>query len=83
MYFIPIFFPSLLQKGLLVSDTWIHLHSHKQEELIFKKYEEKLKLVMGTKVNINRKSGGKGKIEIEYYSPDEFERLIEIMSNIN
>ncbi len=56
---------------------------NKQEELIFKKYEEKLKLVMGTKVNINRKSGGKGKIEIEYYSPDEFERLIEIMSNIN
>lgn len=56
---------------------------NKQEELIFKKYEEKLKLIMGTKVNINRKSGGKGKIEIEYYSPDEFERLIEIMSNIN
>ena len=56
---------------------------NKQEELIFKKYEEKLKLVMGTKVNINRKSDGKGKIEIEYYSPDEFERLIEIMSNIN
>ena len=56
---------------------------NKQEELIFKKYEEKLKLIMGTKVNINRKSDGKGKIEIEYYSPDEFERLIEIMSNIN
>lgn len=56
---------------------------NKQEELIFKKYEEKLKLIMGTKVNINRRSGGKGKIEIEYYSPDEFERLIEIMSNIN
>lgn len=56
---------------------------NKQEELIFRKYEEKLKLIMGTKVNINRRSGGKGKIEIEYYSPDEFERLIEIMSNIN
>lgn len=56
---------------------------NKQEELVFKKYEEKLKLIMGTKVKINRKPGGKGKIEIEYYSPDEFERLIEIMSNIN
>ena len=51
--------------------------------LFQQKYEEKLKLIMGTKVNINRRSGGKGKIEIEYYSPDEFERLIEIMSNIN
>ncbi len=54
-----------------------------QEELIYKQYEEKLKLVMGTKVHINCKPGGKGKIEIEYYSPDEFERIIGIMSMIN
>lgn len=53
-----------------------------QEELIYKQYEEKLKLVMGTKVKINCKSSGKGKIEIEYYSPDEFERIIDMMSNI-
>lgn len=57
--------------------------ANSQEELIYKQYEEKLKLVMGTKVNINRKSGGKGKIEIEYYSPEEFERIIDIMSNFN
>ena len=54
-----------------------------QEKLIFKQYEEKLKLVMGTKVIISHKNDGKGKIEIEYYSPEEFERLIDIMSNIN
>lgn len=54
-----------------------------QEKLIFKQYEEKLKLVMGTKVNISHKNDGKGKIEIEYYSPEEFERLIDIMSKIN
>ena len=54
-----------------------------QEKLIFKQYEEKLKLVMGTKVNNSHKNDGKGKIEIEYYSPEEFERLIDIMSNIN
>lgn len=57
--------------------------ANSQEELIYKQYEEKLKLVMGTKVNINCKSGGKGKIEIEYYSPEEFERIIDIMSNFN
>ncbi len=54
-----------------------------QEKLIFKQYEEKLKLVMGTKVNISHKNDGKGKIEIEYYSREELERLIDIMSNIN
>ena len=29
--------------------------------------EEKLKMIMGTKVNINHGKKGKGKIEIEYY----------------
>lgn len=47
-----------------------------QTELIYKDYEEKLKTVIGTKVNINNKGKGKGKIEIEYFSPDEFDRII-------
>ena len=42
-----------------------------------------MKSILGTKVEIKKKDAQKGKIEIEYYSPDEFERLIEIMSNIN
>lgn len=50
-----------------------------QTELIYKDYEEKLKLVIGTKVNINNKGKGKGKIEIEYFSPDEFDRIIGMM----
>ena len=38
---------------------------------------------MGTKVNINRnKDGKKGKIEIEYYSPDEFDRIIELINHL-
>ena len=42
----------------------------------------KLKEIMGTKVNINHKKGGKGKIEIEYYSQDELERLLELFDSI-
>ena len=54
-----------------------------QLRIIYAGYEEKLKSIIGTKVNINRnKDGKKGKIEIEYYSPDEFERIIELMSNL-
>ncbi|MBC8563609.1 ParB/RepB/Spo0J family partition protein [Jutongia huaianensis] len=45
-----------------------------QTELIYKDYEEKLKTVIGTKVNINNKGKGKGKIEIEYFSPEDLER---------
>ena len=53
-----------------------------QTELIYKDYEEKLKTVIGTKVNINNKGKGKGKIEIEYFSPDEFDRIVGMMMSM-
>ena len=37
---------------------------------------------MGTNVSINHKKGGKGKIEIEYYSQEELERLLELFNGI-
>lgn len=54
-----------------------------QLEVVFAEYAEKLKSIMGTKVNINRnKDGKKGKIEIEYYSSEEFERIMDMMSHL-
>lgn len=53
-----------------------------QFQIIYQKYEEKLKTTLGTKVNINQKAKGKGKIEIEYYSPEEFDRIMELMGRI-
>lgn len=50
--------------------------------LIYRELEEKLKSVMGTKVIINRKDKNKGRIEIEYYSQEELERLIEMMESL-
>lgn len=38
--------------------------------------EEELKQILGTKVTIKQSPDNKGKIEIEYYSLDELERLI-------
>ena len=46
-----------------------------------RKVEDDLKHIMGTKVNLNQ-SGKKGKIEIEYYSRDELERLIEMLKSL-
>ncbi|MGL4483989.1 MAG: ParB/RepB/Spo0J family partition protein, partial [Anaerovoracaceae bacterium] len=43
--------------------------------------ERELKKYLGTKVNIIQK-GVKGKIEIEYYSEDERERLIDLLKSI-
>lgn len=42
--------------------------------------EEKLKSILGTKVDLQHKEN-KGKIIIEYYSNDEFERIIDIITN--
>ena len=47
---------------------------------IYQSLEEKLKQSIGSKVMINRKDNTKGKIEIEYYSDDELERIIGIIT---
>lgn len=46
-----------------------------------KRVEEDLKNVLGTKVNLSQ-NGKKGKIEIEYYSREELERLIELLKTL-
>ena len=46
-----------------------------------KRVEEDLKHIMGTKVSLNQ-SGRKDRIEIEYYSRDELERLIELLKTL-
>ena len=48
-------------------------------ELVFQDMENRMKTVMGTKVNISRKDKSKGKIEIEYYSQAELERIYEML----
>ncbi len=49
-----------------------------QQKAIFENLEEKMKAALGTKVFINRKNAQRGRIEIEYYSMEELERLMEI-----
>ena len=51
-------------------------------EAIFQDLEEKMKSVLGTKVSINQKDDKKGKIEIEYYSMDELDRIIDMIKGI-
>ena len=51
-------------------------------ELIYKDLAEKIKSIMGTKVNITPKSNNKGKIEIEYYSNEDLERIMELILSV-
>lgn len=52
------------------------------QDAIYGQLEEKMKGIVGTKVTINRKKNNKGRIEIEYYSQEELERIIEIFESI-
>lgn len=53
-----------------------------ENEFLYKDLANKMKDVMGTKVNISTRGNGKGKIEIEYYSDKELERMFEMIMSI-
>ena len=50
-------------------------------DFVYRQYEEKLNSVFGSKVIIHNKDNNKGKIEINYGSRDEFERIMELIEN--
>ena len=54
----------------------------RDDSFIYKDIEEKMKLILGTKVCVTHKKNNKGKIEIEYYSNEELERLIEMFETL-
>lgn len=53
-----------------------------QMETIYHQLEERMKSVIGSKVAIHSKNYKKGKIEIEYYSNDELERIIDLIESV-
>ena len=53
-----------------------------ENELIYQDFETRIRDVLGTKVNIKRKDNMKGKIEIEYYTEMEFERISDLLLSI-
>ena len=84
---------TVVDKGLSVRDTEklvksiLHPKQKKlpiptQNTAEMKRLEDKMKEIFGTKVSINHKANGKGKIEIDYYSTEEFERLFELIETI-
>ena len=50
-------------------------------DAIYKDIGEKLKQRLSTKVVVNHKGKGAGKIEIEFYNHDDLDRLLEMIGN--
>jgi ParB family chromosome partitioning protein len=71
-----------LVKQLLSDKPQKQLAATRENDFIYRDLEEKIRKIVGTKVSIQQKQKNKGKIEIEYYSEDELERIIELFETI-
>lgn len=49
---------------------------------VYQDLEEQMKRILGTKVVINPKDNKKGKLEIEYFSQDELDRIIDLIRTV-
>lgn len=63
-------------------DLKTELESDKMD-VFYENLEERLKAIIGTKVVIHQKNKEKGKIEIDYYSSDELERIMDLFQAIH
>ena len=52
-------------------------------DFVYRDIEQKLKNILGTQVIIKNKSNNKGKIEIDYYSQAELERIYDMLRKLN
>lgn len=57
--------------------------SLEQMQVIYHDLEERMKGIFGTKVSISSKDMIKGTIEIEYYSPDQLDHIVDMFQNIS
>lgn len=71
-----------LVKSILTPTKKKPVVSNPTEEAIYESLEEKMKGITGTRVFIHRKKNNKGKIEIEYYSRDDLDRIIDLFESI-
>ena len=53
-----------------------------EKEAILSNLSEQLKTILGTKVSIHEGARHKGRIEIEYYSDDELNRIFEMLQSL-
>ena len=71
-----------LVKNVLMPTKKKKTVSDSAEDAIYESLEEKMKNITGTRVFIHRKKNNKGKIEIEYYSRDDLDRIIDLFDSI-
>jgi ParB family chromosome partitioning protein len=54
----------------------------REDQFIYRDLEERMRSIIGTKVSIHKKQKNTGKIEIEYYSDEDLDRLMELFESL-
>ena len=72
----------LVKKILRLKDQVITPKEDEPRDEMVAFFENKMKEIIGSKVSIKEKKNNKGKIEIEYYSKEELERIIDLIQSI-
>lgn len=72
-----------LVKLLLTDKPQKEIAVTKEDDFVYRNLEDKIRSIIGTKVSIHKKNHNKGSIEIEYYSSEELERIIEMFETIS
>ena len=82
---------SVRETEKLVKKILADLENPKEEEIastqedlsfLYKELEENFKYKLGAKTTVKAKNNEKGKIEIEYFSKDELEHIMELIYSI-
>ena len=58
-------------------DSW-----REKDQIIYEKLEEELRALTGTKAVIQRRENGRGRIQLDYYSVEELERLMDLFRKL-
>ncbi len=58
-------------------DSW-----REKDQFIYEKLEEELRALTGTKAVIQRRENGRGRIQLDYYSVEELERLMDLFRKL-
>lgn len=72
----------LVKKILKQIDNPPVLKEEEKKDEMVTFFENKMKEIIGSKVSIKEKKNHKGRIEIEYYSKEELERIIDLIQSI-
>lgn len=68
-----------LVRKIANSDKKKPVKKTEKTEVLYKNYVEKMRMALGSKVDVNAGKNGKGKIIIDFTSNDEFERIFDII----